>query len=642
LHVDYYFTNAHPNQLQANQFQFNGLSLVLLKDGKPLAIRNNEAKLLAFFLANPQQVFSKEAILENVWAGKVVSEQAVFQAISNLRTLFGDEAIKTFPKKGYQWQIDLQPAPPVISPTQGPIPAEQTTSTTNSITSVNKHRHQWLPWLSATLVVAALYFTLLIKPTAVTNTDPIPIIVQPFVLDANNTGAPDIAQQVQDAVVEHINNQASLVVHVPPSNHSPHQVAAAPAHFLTVYNQSIAANLLVSGRVRQAGDQLILSFVVQGQQNQWKGYVTATNSAGLAAEVNALLSKIAPMKVLWESKDLRLINAQLQLLYSENPGNLAMLYQLVDNSLYLGDVDKARLHAQELEQQAHSAMNLPYQALALRAQALASLDLIDTAQYIHLLDKSVALATEFNDPILQSRVMEYYTYIYHQLKNFESMERNLLDALALAETAQAPEQQAQVLRLLAIFSYKLNRPDKRDEYLARAQHILDQYQFPSESYALLEDIAGMFSDEKTQKEHFFWQALNRFTPEQEAWVKERAQEHLVNLYIDQQRWHDAHAVFAKETNLSGAELFYQAEIHFKENNFSLAKTQAEAAFKQANISGEYSASLEAALLLAQLHQQFTQPALQKTYLEYINKNALPSWKKSKEKALAELSDDLKR
>jgi len=348
------------------------------------------------------------------------------------------------------------------------------------------------------------------------------------------------------------------------------------------------------------------------------------------------------MKVLWESKDLRLVNAQLQLLYSENRGNLAMLYQLVDNSLYLGDVDKARLHALELEQYAHSAMNLPYQALALRAQAFAGLDLIDATQYIHLLDKAVALTAEFNDLILQSRVMEYYTYIYHRQKNADAMEHNLLEALGLAETAQAPEQQAQVLRLLAIFSYKLNRPDKRDQYLARAQSILDQYQFPGESYAQLEDIAGMFSDDKTQKEHFFRQALNRFTPEQEAWVKERAQEHLVNLYIDQQRWQDAHAVFSNETHLSGAELFYQAKIHVKQNNFALAQTQAEAAFKQANISGEYSASLEAALLLAQLHHQFSQPDLQKTYMEYINKNALPSWKKSKKKALAELSKDLKR
>lgn len=634
--VDYYFTNAQPHL-----FRFNSQSLLLLKDGQTLAIRNNEAKLLAFFLANPQQVFSKDAILENVWAGKVVSEQAVFQAISNLRSLFGDEAIKTFPKKGYQWQIDVQQAPSATSPTSNPISTLTTSplttaQPTTTISSGHRRRPQWWLGLCAALLVLGLLVTLLLNPSAGDNTAPIPIIVQPFVLDTQHTGAPDLAQQMHDAVFEQINSQAALVAHLPPAHYSPAQIAAEPVHYLHLYQQTIAANLLVSGRVRQASDQFILSLVIQGQQNQWTGYLIADNATELATELHSLLHKIAPMKVLWESRDLRLINAQLQLLHSETPGNLTMLYQLVDNSLYLGDVDQARLHAQTLEQQALSAQNLPYQTLALRAQALASLDLIDAPHYIALLDKSRALAAEFNDPILESQVLEYYTYIYHRLKNFDLMEKHLLAALALAEAAQAPEQQAQVLRLLSIFSYKLNRADKRDEYLARAQAILDQHQFPSESYALLEDIAGMFTSDKTQKEYFFWQALKRFSPEQEAWVKERAQEHLVNLYIEQQRWQDAFAVFAQETHFSGAELFYQAKIHFNQNNFNLAQTQAEAAFKQANISGEYSAALEAALLLAQLHQQFTQPDLQKNYREYINKNALPSWKKSKAEALAKL------
>jgi len=640
--VDYYFTNA-----QSNHFRFNSQSLLLVKDGQPLAIRNNEAKLLAFFLADPQQVFSKDAILENVWTGKVVSEQAVFQAISNLRALCGDEAIKTFPKKGYQWQIDLQQAP--VAPSQiastqetlAQITSPLTTST--SSTHDNRHRyHGWI-WSCAALVMMGLLFAVLFKPGDADNatTARIHIVVQPFILDANNTGTQNIAEQVQSAVVTQLNTHSSLMVHSPPSHHSPHQVAAEPAHFLNLYNQSITANLLLTGRVRQVGDELVMSFVIQGSQNKWQGYLTATNSAGLAKKLDELLSKTAHLNVLWEARDLRLINAQLQLLCNENLDDLPMLYELIDNLLYLGDVDNARLRALELEQKAQSAGDAPYQALALRAQAFAGLDRIDAGQYIALLNKSVALAAEFNDPILQSRALEYYTYIYHRQKNFDLMEQKLLEALALAEAAQAPEQQAQVLRLLSIFSYKLNRADKKDIYLARAQSVLNQYQFPGESYALLEDIAGMFTDDKTQKEHFFWQALNRFTPDQEAWVKERAQEHLVNLYIDQQRWQDAFAVFSKETRLSGAELFYQAKIHFKQNNFALAQTQAEAAFKQANISGEYSAVLEAALLLAQLHRQFRQPDLQKNYLEYINKNALPAWKNSKAKALEELGSEKK-
>jgi DNA-binding winged helix-turn-helix (wHTH) protein len=627
--MDYYFSDFH----------FNSLSLLLSKNGQPLAIRNNEAKLLAFFLAAPEQVFSKDAILENVWAGKVVSEQAVFQAISNLRNVFGEDALKTFPKKGYQWQLALTQAPAHANPQRD----DQITAIANAgiVANKNPRSYKGLLWSCAALVMVGL--TLLFKHIAVAPKSvasaPAHIVVQPFMLDAHHSGALDIAQQVQTAVIAQLTTTPSLVAHLPPSTHSPHQVAAEPAHFLNLYNQTITANLLLSGRVRQVDGQLVLSFVLQGRQRQWQGYLMAQTPTELANKVADLLSKTAPLTVLWESNDLRLIDAQLQLLCSEHPDDLPMLYRLIDNALYLGDVDTARLRAVELEQKANSARNIPYQALALRAQAFASLDQIDAGQYLALLDKSVALAAEFNDPLLHSRVLEHYTYIYYRQKNFDAIEQKLLAALTLAETATAPEQQAQILRLLSIFSYKLHRADKRDLYLSRAQAILDEHQFPSESYALLEDIAGMFTDDKTQKEHFFWQALKRFTPEQDAWVKERAQEHLVNLYIDQQRWPDAFAVFATETTLSGAELFYIAKIHFNQKNYALAQTQAEAAFKQGNMSGEYAATLEAALLLAQLHQQFEQPYRQKTYVEYINKNALPAWKKSKQLALSELVID---
>lgn len=608
-----------------------------MKDGQPLPIRNNEAKLLAFFLANPNQVFSKDIILENVWAGKVVSEQAVFQAISNLRTLFGDEAIKTFSKKGYQWQLPLHAAPAPVTPPK----TELQSSTVNTVRAYKF-------WSNAVIVLIVIgvsltfYFNLVSTDLTAVTHKPIRIIVEPFTLDANNTGAEDIIDTLYYAMQTQFSKNPEIAIDAPPSEHSSYPLAAAPSHFFNVYKQTVDVNLLVTGSVRQTNDSWTLAFVLQGQgdYNQWRGYLTASSAVALAMELETLLSKIAPMKILWESQDLRLLNAQLQLLYSENPGNLPILYQLVDNLLYMGDLDSARLRALELFQHASAAADLRYQSLALRAQAAASMDLGDADQVIAMLDKSAALAAMANDPFLQSHVMEYYAPIYYRLKNFELMEKNLLHALVLAEAARAPDQRARILQVLSIFSYKFERPDKRDIYLAQARSILDQYEFPGESHALLEDIAGMFSDDEMKKEQFFWRALNRFTPEQEARIKESAQEHLVNLYINHERWEDAFAVLAKETNFSGAEFLFLAQIHFSQKNFALAQTEAEAAFKQARISGEYYAALNAALLLAQLHEQFEQVALQKSYIEYINKNAPPFWKKSKQIVLAKLAGDL--
>ena len=88
-------------------FEFNSTNLVLSQNGYDIAIRHNEAKLLALMLSQPERVFSKENILAQVWQDKIVSEQAVFQNISHLRSLFGNGAIKTFSKRGYQWQLAL-------------------------------------------------------------------------------------------------------------------------------------------------------------------------------------------------------------------------------------------------------------------------------------------------------------------------------------------------------------------------------------------------------------------------------------------------------------------------------------------------------------------------------------------------------
>jgi DNA-binding winged helix-turn-helix (wHTH) protein len=94
-------------------FEFNSESLVLVENGQSLAILYNEAKLLALLIEQTDKVLSKHDILSQVWQGKVVSEQAVFQNISHLRSLFGNYAIKTFPKRDYQWLLATEAILPV-------------------------------------------------------------------------------------------------------------------------------------------------------------------------------------------------------------------------------------------------------------------------------------------------------------------------------------------------------------------------------------------------------------------------------------------------------------------------------------------------------------------------------------------------
>ncbi|WP_462152873.1 winged helix-turn-helix domain-containing protein [Pseudoalteromonas xiamenensis] len=100
-----------------NDFVFDSQSLVLMQGKTSVAIRHNEAQVLKVLLEHSAVVVSKELLLELVWQNKIVSEQAIFQNISHLRALFGNDAIKTFAKRGYQWQLAFEIGQQEVIPT---------------------------------------------------------------------------------------------------------------------------------------------------------------------------------------------------------------------------------------------------------------------------------------------------------------------------------------------------------------------------------------------------------------------------------------------------------------------------------------------------------------------------------------------
>jgi DNA-binding winged helix-turn-helix (wHTH) protein/Tol biopolymer transport system component len=65
-------------------------------------------ELLSYFCQNRDQIISKDLLIEQVWLGRTVSDNAVSKLITKLRKAFNDDArkprfIATFPKKGYKF-----------------------------------------------------------------------------------------------------------------------------------------------------------------------------------------------------------------------------------------------------------------------------------------------------------------------------------------------------------------------------------------------------------------------------------------------------------------------------------------------------------------------------------------------------------
>jgi DNA-binding winged helix-turn-helix (wHTH) protein len=90
-----------------DDFEFNCEQLTLKNNGNKFSIKEKHAQILAILIKEPEKIHSKSDLLSKVWPDETVSDQMVFQSIGHLRALFGDNAVKTFSKKGYQWQIPL-------------------------------------------------------------------------------------------------------------------------------------------------------------------------------------------------------------------------------------------------------------------------------------------------------------------------------------------------------------------------------------------------------------------------------------------------------------------------------------------------------------------------------------------------------
>lgn len=92
-----------------------------------LTLEHRHTCLLVYFLEHPNQTLSKDQLLHALWEGKVVNEDSLTVAISQLRKALNDNArapefIKTIPGVGYQFIFSPITAIPHPNPSDGVIP----------------------------------------------------------------------------------------------------------------------------------------------------------------------------------------------------------------------------------------------------------------------------------------------------------------------------------------------------------------------------------------------------------------------------------------------------------------------------------------------------------------------------------------
>jgi len=85
----------------------------LTRDGRPVALTPKLLDLLLFLVERPATLVTKEELLDALWPDANVTDNALAQAVSELRQILGDDAasptfIRTIPRRGYRFVAQVE------------------------------------------------------------------------------------------------------------------------------------------------------------------------------------------------------------------------------------------------------------------------------------------------------------------------------------------------------------------------------------------------------------------------------------------------------------------------------------------------------------------------------------------------------
>jgi transcriptional activator of cad operon len=119
--------------LRIGAWRVNPASGQISRAGETVRVEARTMRLLLCLAEHAGEVVSIDDLLEQVWSGVIVTPDSVYQAITSLRRLLGDDAkqpayIATVPRLGYRMVAAVSPwaepslnSPPVPEPLQGAL-----------------------------------------------------------------------------------------------------------------------------------------------------------------------------------------------------------------------------------------------------------------------------------------------------------------------------------------------------------------------------------------------------------------------------------------------------------------------------------------------------------------------------------------
>lgn len=595
-----------------DEFEFDSESLLLTSNGDTLAIRNTEAKVLAVLLEHVDTVLNKEDILSLVWQHKVVSEQVVFQNISHLRNLFGNDAIKTFPKRGYQWQLCTEVVSnetqysPDIQHSQNIAPSSQQSFPP---TSPQKRPFWQLAALACILFIigGVLYSQSELMQESTDSVIKLAYIPLTNLDDQTNDQLENIS--LDDNADFDFTALTDLDTELFEDTADIEYPKLSKAH-----------PFILTGKIRTHNQQSYLDFTVKGPSGDWQGLLSGASRDNVVEQLRQHLKQQVIYDVIGQPQPLGLQQAQLSIAHQASPDDLIILRKLSIVYFKTDELDKAMAMADKLITLAQS-QNKPQhigKALAYQSKILTRKQLYDLSS--QKLKLAMVQFKKINDLKHQARAWYYHSWLDHQQKNYPAVKASLLKSAQLAKGAKNKLGEIEALIHLASMAHHYHHDDDKYLYLQQAENQLNAYQLPIFHFALISYRYATFAQAISEKEPHLKQVLKLTALTPEHWAAQSSRRQLMQHYIAQNRLVEAQALIDGVAADNGNNSYLKSLMAQAHQQTNAMISHAQRTFEQAQLAGDRSLSLDVALLLC--HQEVNCDF----YSQYIDENATAYWR----------------
>ncbi len=595
------------------EFEFDSTSLVLMKNGETISIRHNEAKVLVLLLESADKVLSKEDILSHVWQGKMVSEQAVFQNISHLRILFGSDAIKTFSKRGYQWQLRAEKKVEVLSSTE--ILADEVKITDgqlkeNSFPVKATPISYWPYALMVTFLVTMVSFVQWQKSTPEENVASTINLAYIAIID------PKLKNSL--TLLDNDTFDFTELTHISSATF----ITSAELEYPSLAKQH---PFILTGKIRNYQQKVYLDFLLKGPYADWQGQLSANSNEGIAQQLLEHLSQPFIYPLLNSPQSPEFKKSRLSIAHQQYPQDSIILCQLINIYIETNEFDKAMALSEKLATNARTQDNwlqlgnaLLYQSTILTRKDLFQL----STEKLTLAIKSFEM---INDLSRLADAWYAQSWLDHHINDYAAVKKSLLRSAQLAIEATDKSREIDALTYLSILAYKHKQTDDKYSYLRQAENKMNAYQLPIYHFAKVPFHYAIFAKTPQDKEPHLKQVLEftKLTPNH--WVAQSSRKQLVLHYIKQERLQEAQALVDSVSTDNAQNSYLKTLLAKETQQVEEFIVHAQRTFEQAQLAGRQTLSLDVALLLC------STPNIDVNYdfySLYIDENASEHWRQS--------------